>query len=152
MIIMAPEWQTEWWKSQPKDRQPQRLRVMHLENLFQCRLEKDSSITRKPPKHPFHFPSLNRTLESLRIPRNDLDRCHHKKAFSPPTSSSPSMLTTCWHVVRGDIMAFLVDFHERCAFKKSLNAIFISLLPKVAGANDIKKLGLSALWGVCTKF
>jgi len=49
-------------------------------------------------------------------------------------------------------MAFLVDFHERCAFKKSLNAIFISLLPKVAGANDIKKLGLSALWGVCTKF
>ena len=34
---------------------------------------------------------------------------------------------------------FFVDFRERCAFEKSLDATFISLLLKVVGADDIEK-------------
>ena len=46
-----------------------------------------------------------------------------------------------------DIIGFLADFCERCAFEKSLNATSISLLPKVAGANDIKKFRRISLVG-----
>ena len=42
-----------------------------------------------------------------------------------------------WDIVKGDIMGFFADFHERGAFEKSLNAIFIGLLPKVVGTYDI---------------
>jgi len=35
-------------------------------------------------------------------------------------------------------MGFFADFHNKGVFKKSLNATFISLIPKVAVADDIK--------------
>ena len=35
-------------------------------------------------------------------------------------------------------MGFLANFHNKGVFEKSLNAIFISLIPKVAGTDDIK--------------
>jgi len=44
-------------------------------------------------------------------------------------------------------MSFFAVFHERCAFGKSLNATFISLLPKVARADDIKKFRPLSLVG-----
>jgi hypothetical protein len=34
-------------------------------------------------------------------------------------------------------MGLFVDFHKKGVFEKSLNATFITLLPKVAGAEDI---------------
>ena len=48
-------------------------------------------------------------------------------------------------------MGFFVDFRERCAFEKSLNATFISLLPKVAGADDNKKFRPISLVGIVYK-
>ena len=35
-------------------------------------------------------------------------------------------------------MGFFADFHDKGVFEKNLNATFISLIPKVAGADDIK--------------
>ena len=36
-------------------------------------------------------------------------------------------------------MGSSLEFHSKGVFKKSLNATLISLIPKVAGANDINK-------------
>jgi len=36
-------------------------------------------------------------------------------------------------------MGFFTDFHTRGVFQKSLNAIFLCLLPKMAGVDDIIK-------------
>lgn len=44
-------------------------------------------------------------------------------------------------------MSFLTDFHERCTFQKSLNATFLSLLPKVIGLDDILKFRPISLGG-----
>jgi len=35
-------------------------------------------------------------------------------------------------------MRFFADFHNNGVFEKSVNATFITLIPKVAGADDIK--------------
>jgi len=35
-------------------------------------------------------------------------------------------------------MVFFADFHNKGVFEKSLNATFISLISKVASADDIK--------------
>lgn len=43
-----------------------------------------------------------------------------------------------WEVMKGDIMQFLDDFHDRGKIPKGLNNTFISLIPKKDGANDIK--------------
>jgi hypothetical protein len=44
----------------------------------------------------------------------------------------------CWDVVRVDIMKVFDEFHARGLFEQSLNASFISLIPKVPRANSIK--------------
>uniref|UniRef100_A0A2N9HVH9 Elongation factor P C-terminal domain-containing protein n=1 Tax=Fagus sylvatica TaxID=28930 RepID=A0A2N9HVH9_FAGSY len=36
----------------------------------------------------------------------------------------------CWDILRPDVMAFLHYFHDLCSFEKSLNATFVSLIPK----------------------
>jgi len=47
-----------------------------------------------------------------------------------------------WNVVKRDIMGLFADFHKNGVFEKSLNATFITLLPKVAGARISTILGL----------
>jgi hypothetical protein len=44
----------------------------------------------------------------------------------------------CWGVLKEDIMAVFEDFHARGRFEKSLNSTFISLIPKVSGASELK--------------
>jgi hypothetical protein len=45
---------------------------------------------------------------------------------------------SCWDVVKADIMTFLNDFHGCYSFEKSLNATFVSLIPKKSEAMEIK--------------
>lgn len=45
---------------------------------------------------------------------------------------------TCWSVVGKDIMETCQEFYEHGQFEKSLNATFISLIPKKPGAIEIK--------------
>jgi hypothetical protein len=47
---------------------------------------------------------------------------------------SMAFFQACWDVLSSDILAVFHDFHARGWFEKSLNASFISLIPKVPGA------------------
>ena len=51
----------------------------------------------------------------------------------------------CWEVMREDIMKVFRDFHAGGLFEKSLNTSFISLIPKVPGAINIKDFWLISL-------
>ena len=44
-------------------------------------------------------------------------------------------------------MGFFADFHNQGVFQESLNATFVSLIPKVAGADDIKNFSPISLVG-----
>ena len=41
--------------------------------------------------------------------------------------------------LKREVMGLFSEFHSKGVFEKSLNTIFISLIPTVAGANDINK-------------
>jgi len=45
----------------------------------------------------------------------------------------------CWSIVKRQIIGLFSEFHSKGVFEKSLNATFISLIPKMRGANDINK-------------
>jgi hypothetical protein len=55
-----------------------------------------------------------------------------------PDGFSLAFFQACWEVLKKNIMAIFFDFHARCKFEKSLNSTFISLIPKVSGAADLK--------------
>ncbi|RVW46228.1 LINE-1 retrotransposable element ORF2 protein [Vitis vinifera] len=44
----------------------------------------------------------------------------------------------CWDVVKEEIMGFLLEFHERSRFVRSLNSTFLVLIPKKVGAEDLR--------------
>ena len=44
----------------------------------------------------------------------------------------------CWQVVEVDVMAFFGEVFKYCKFEKSLNATFISLIPKKVDALNIQ--------------
>ena len=55
-----------------------------------------------------------------------------------PDGFTMGFFQSCWEVVKADIMAFLDDFHGGYSFEKSLNATFVSLIPKKTEAMEIK--------------
>jgi len=61
---------------------------------------------------------------------------HRDKAPSPD-GFSMAFFQDCWDVIKPDLMWVFLDFHARSNFEKSLNASFIALIPKKAGAIDI---------------
>jgi hypothetical protein len=44
----------------------------------------------------------------------------------------------CWPILRGDVLAVFSKFHEYGSFVRSLNATFLSLIPKKANAVKVK--------------
>ena len=44
----------------------------------------------------------------------------------------------CWRVVEKDVLAVFKEFFQHCKFEKSLNAIFIALIPKKNDAFNIR--------------
>jgi hypothetical protein len=55
-----------------------------------------------------------------------------------PDGFSMVFFQACWGVLKEDIMALFADFHARGKFERSLNSTFISLIPKVSGASELK--------------
>ena len=55
-----------------------------------------------------------------------------------PDGFSLAFFQDCWEVVKGDFMAVFADFHSHGKFVKSINSTFISLIPKLHGAKEIK--------------
>ena len=47
-----------------------------------------------------------------------------------------------WDVAKEEIMGFLLDFHERGRFVRSLNATFLVLIPKKPSAEDLRDFRL----------
>jgi hypothetical protein len=61
----------------------------------------------------------------------------------------------CWEVIKEDIMAVLSDYVYG-KFEKSLNATFLSLIPKVPWASELKEFGpislVSGIYKIIAKF
>ena len=54
------------------------------------------------------------------------------------------------NIVRNDILAVCQEFHEHCQFERSLNATFVSLIPKKHRPNEIKDFRpISSVGGMC---
>ena len=55
-----------------------------------------------------------------------------------PDGFTMAFFQKCWRVVEADVMAFLEEVYEYCKFEKSINATFISLIPKKMNATNIR--------------
>jgi hypothetical protein len=55
-----------------------------------------------------------------------------------PDGFSMAFFQKCWGVLKKDIMAVFSEFHNSCQFERSLNATFVSLIPKKADALEVK--------------
>jgi hypothetical protein len=53
----------------------------------------------------------------------------------------------CWDFLKSDIMDVFAEFHTRGKFEKSLNATFVSLIPKKTGAMDVRNFHPISLVG-----
>jgi len=66
-----------------------------------------------------------------------------------PDDFSMAFFKDCWEVIKSDLMKALLDFHARNYFEKRLNASFIALIPKKAGAINISNFWpISLITGV----
>ena len=68
-----------------------------------------------------------------------------------PDGFSLGFVQTCWEVIKKHIMAVFRDFHSKERFQKSLNAAFITLIPKKAGAEELKDFRPISLVGIVYK-
>ena len=57
----------------------------------------------------------------------------------------------CWRVVEKDVLAVFKEFFQHCKFEKSLNAIFIALIPKKNDAFNIRDFWPISLVGSAYK-
>jgi hypothetical protein len=63
---------------------------------------------------------------------------------------SMAFFQACWDVLRGGITEVLRDFHDGGFFEKSINASFISLIPKISGAIALEDFRpISLVGGIC---
>ena len=62
-----------------------------------------------------------------------------------PDGFSLAFYHHCWRVVERDVLAVFEEFYQHSKFEKSLNAIFIALIPKKNGASNIRDFRLISL-------
>jgi hypothetical protein len=55
-----------------------------------------------------------------------------------PDGFSIAFFQACWDIVKEDIMKIFSGFHTEGKFEASLNSTFISLIPKIPGASEMK--------------
>jgi hypothetical protein len=51
------------------------------------------------------------------------------------------VIQACWVVLKEDIMVVFHEFHARGKFKRSLNAMFLILIPKIPGLSTPRIFG-----------
>lgn len=62
-----------------------------------------------------------------------------------PDGFTMAFLSQCWDIIRHDVVATIQNFHSRSTFERSINATFVALIPKKAGAielNDFRPISL----------
>ena len=79
---------------------------------------------------------LDRPFDEVEI-TNVVRGCNGDKAPGPD-GFSLAFFQHCWSIIRNDVLAVCKEFHEHCQFERSLNATFVSLIPKKHGANQLK--------------
>jgi hypothetical protein len=55
-----------------------------------------------------------------------------------PDAFTMAFFQQCWDIVEDDMLAFFQEVYSLCGFEKSLNASFISLIPKKSGAQSLR--------------
>jgi hypothetical protein len=55
-----------------------------------------------------------------------------------PDGFSIAFFQICWEVVKEDVMKIFREFYDEGKFEASLNSTFISLIPKIPGASEMK--------------
>jgi hypothetical protein len=55
-----------------------------------------------------------------------------------PDGFSMAFFQDCWEVIKEDFMAVFEEFYTRGKFVKCINSTFISLIPKIQGATEVK--------------
>ena len=66
-----------------------------------------------------------------------------------PDGFSIAFFQSCWSIIKEDLLQVFRHFHAHGTFVKSLNAIFLALIPKHPGALDIKEFRpISLIFGV----
>jgi hypothetical protein len=80
---------------------------------------------------------------------NAVQGCNKDKAPGPD-GFSLAFFQQCWDIVHNDILAVCQEFHEHCQFERSLNATFVSLIPKKHRPDEIKDFRpISLVGGMC---
>jgi hypothetical protein len=64
-----------------------------------------------------------------------------------PNSFTMAFFQKCWEIVKNALMAVFAEFHNRSRYEKSLNATFVSLIPKKTCAMDVKDFRPTSLVG-----
>jgi hypothetical protein len=112
--------------------------VNYYESLF------SEPLSWRPRLDNLEFDRLNgEEASSLEVPfeerevREVIKGMDRDKAPGPD-GFSMAFFQVCWEVVKGDIMAVFEEFHTRGKFVKSINSTFISLIPKIQGAKEVK--------------
>jgi len=58
-----------------------------------------------------------------------------------PNGFTMAFFQKCWEFLKNDLMAIFAEFHNRCQLEKSLDATFVSLVPKKTLASPISLVG-----------
>ena len=74
-------------------------------------------------------------------------RCMSGDKAPGPDGFTMAFYQACWGVVKTDVMRVMHHFHQYGAFAKSLNATFVVLIPKKAGAIEMKDFRTISLVG-----
>jgi hypothetical protein len=114
----------------------------HIVNFYKS-LFTESGV-RRPLLDGLHFNSLDEEeaawLERL-VDKEEIFNVvmgfNGDKALGPD-GFPLSFFQHCWHIVKHDILAVTHEFHMHNQYEKSLNATFITLIPKKTEAMEVK--------------
>ena len=112
--------------------------VQFYENMF-CEIEEW-----RPHVDGLHFASISgdeRDVLEKRFEKEEIVQV--LKDFQGDKAPGPDGFTMtffqkCWRVVEKDIMDFFEEVYVQCQFERSLNASFITLIPKKVNASNIR--------------
>jgi len=88
------------------------------------------------------FDSLEVEVSRIELPFEENEVLEMVKGMNRDKAQSShgfsmAFFQDCWNVINIDLMKVFLDFHAHSYFEKSLNASFIALIPKKAGAINI---------------
>jgi hypothetical protein len=126
----------------------------HAANFYESMFAE--SMSWRPRLDDLEFDSLS-TGEASSLEAPFLEREVKDVIFGMDENKAPGLddfslafFQACWDVLKEDIMAVFSDFHAHGKFEKSVNFTFISLIPKVSGAAELKHL-MSGIYKIISK-